>query len=128
MQTVTAQANNTRRQVCTILGWKYAQHSQFMYERGLAYLQWYLPTLEHSRDKLERSQLFWNWWKNCWLLRDQVFASNLTAYPLKVDSTLRIYRETHNSRELLLEGLRPPKYITECLVSKPQLKEVVYEE
>lgn len=127
--TATAQptANQVRRQVCTLLGWTYDQYAEFIYERGIAYLHWYLPALEEQRNKLERSKLYWNWWKNSWMLRDEVFAYNLTVFPLKLANMERIYRETHNSRELLLEGLQPPKCVTQYLFFEPKLKEVVYE-
>lgn len=123
----TATANQTRREVCKILGWNYQEYADFIYERGIAYLQWYLPAMAEHRDKLERSQLYWNWWKNLWKVRDDVFVYNMTSFPLKKENTLKIYRETHNAKEILLDGIRPPKYVTEVLFNEPQLKEVVYE-
>ena len=128
----TTTANQTRRQVCQILGWNYTQYGAFIYERGIAYLQWYLPDLEQQRDQLERSQLFWNWWKNSWKIRDDVFIADIkrmnitNGFLVAQRVNLEIYKGLHCANSLVVEGLKAPKCVIEILFIEPKLKEVVY--
>jgi hypothetical protein len=56
-----------------VLDWSELEYGTFQYECGLAYLRHYITHDKWGQDMLQRSQMFWNWWKNQWATRDQAF-------------------------------------------------------
>jgi hypothetical protein len=114
------------QQVASILSWREGALAEFKYQQGIAFLMWYLPCNEQSRNTLERSKLYWNWWKYCWQIRDEAFVVNGIE---NIDHHHRqsIYIELHNARLLMIEGLRPGEVVTKVLFNKPDFnkKEVL---
>lgn len=67
-----AAAQNAKLQVMEIVGIDELTYGLLQFETGIAYLSVLLcdPCYEQM---LQRSRMFWNWWKNHWLLRDEQF-------------------------------------------------------
>ena len=82
---------------------KEQDYCNMQYETGL---QW----LEHKKANwvFEDSKLFWNWWKNQWVMRDKVFLSDFGH--LSEKHTLRLL---YNRRNMLakLVDIYPPSVI-----------------
>lgn len=64
-------ADDCKKQICLLLGWTDMQHAEYLYQHGISYLYWYLPTDAYGRDQLERSKLYWNWFKYQWMIHDE---------------------------------------------------------
>lgn len=72
-ETAIAKAGTVKEQVCKILHWSELEYANYQYEQGLAYLQAYIPRDPQGIQELESSRIFWNWWKNQWVIRDETF-------------------------------------------------------
>ena len=68
------EADKLKATICRLLKRTELEYCEYQYQTGLSYLQWYLPTDEYARYQLERSQLFWAWFKNQWAAHDFEFA------------------------------------------------------
>lgn len=62
----------TQNLICALIKWTPARYSEFMFEMGLKYLD----RLFHDEklcSMLATRKEFWNWWKNLWYQREEVF-------------------------------------------------------
>ena len=98
-----AEALFVKRQVENALGWTEMQYCEFQYKCGCAYLQNYIPNDPDGIDMLIREKLFWNWWKNRWIERDQQFL--LIQFEVG-DDMLYDYASMHSPVELA-KSIRP---------------------
>lgn len=92
--------------VCAWLHWDEMEYSTFQYESGLAYLRHYIPQDKWGQDMLQRSRLFWNWWKNQWSHRDASFCDGETEAHLNkitVKNLRRLYYHMHDAAALASE-------------------------
>lgn len=109
--TRTEGATRLKYAVAKRLRWSEMDFAQYQYEQGIAYLRAYLTTSppnplsgregeEWSISLIERSRIFWSWWKNHWTNRDQAFIdfTNNTAY--NIDTLREIYYEMHDANVL----------------------------
>lgn len=95
-----------KRTVCKWLQWDEMQYATFQYECGLAYLRHYINQDPWGQDMLQRSRLFWNWWKNQWSSRDASFCDQETeegVRALGVDNLRRLYLHLHDAAHLASE-------------------------
>lgn len=101
------QSASLMKHVLKMLGWTMQQYADFKYERGIAYIRWYVPAQDQVAKELMHSRLFWNWWKNCWDLRDEVFVANC-GYDRNLSDAQAIvlYKHLHDARALATE-IRP---------------------
>lgn len=90
------------KRICTALGWTDEEYSTCMYEMGLTYLQEYTQQDAEAIKEIENSQIYWNWWKNQWSLRDDQFVQAL-EYTLKQDTLRIMYAGLHNPYALARE-------------------------
>lgn len=92
--------------VIKLLQWTELEYAQFQYESGLAYLRHYIPTDKWGQDMLQRSKLFWNWWKNQWLLREEGFyymENEVQMDKISTDNLRRLYCHLHDAATLASE-------------------------
>lgn len=88
-----------QQKITQVLGWTDMEHSQYIYDCGLAYLHVIITGDDQAIAAMERSRIFWNWWKNHWQQRDAEFL--LTADMAAPSQRLRMsYRMLHNARKL----------------------------
>jgi hypothetical protein len=105
------QSVSLMNQVLNLLNWTVQDYADFKYQRGIAYLRWYLPANDRAIRQLMRNRLFWNWWKNCWDTRDEVFITECTTHSLVSRNALvQLYKMLHDSRELATE-IKPAKSV-----------------
>jgi len=65
-------ADITMEAVCGILHIAHETYTEKQYNAGLAYLREVLNDA-YMEDQMQRSTMFWKWWKNEWHQRDEVF-------------------------------------------------------
>ena len=81
-------AINLKDQVCELLNW--------------SELQYYIHRDPDGIDLLSANRIFWNWWKNRWLDRDEQFCNPGT--PMLTPATrLKMYSLIHNPEFLAKE-------------------------
>lgn len=94
-----------KQRVIQLLGWDELRYAEMQYRTGRQYLQSYIPNDPDGIDALERSRIFWAWWKNQWLIRDTAFLNTDIAKVSRL-SALRIYEYMHNA-EALVHAIYP---------------------
>jgi len=95
-------ASFLKDQVCALLEWTALQYAENQYHTGLQYLQHYIPRDPDGIDQLASNRIFWNWWKNRWLDRDEQFCNEGTP-TLTMATRLKIYSLLHNAEYLARE-------------------------
>jgi len=100
-----------KQQVCALLDWDDEQYATFQYEMGLAYLQEYIPNDAHGADQLTRSKVYWRWWTNLWMQRDEIFLNEVQDN-WSLEDRLYIYLDSNNP-SLLVGTTRPNAVVME---------------
>jgi hypothetical protein len=100
-QHIKTQMQTTKQQVISLLRWSEDQYASFQYKMGKQYLQSYISKDPAGIDMLVGSRIFWNWWKNQWMLRDIEFIQigATTEYFDKAGDG--IYRLIHSPEKLI---------------------------
>jgi hypothetical protein len=99
-------AATLKERVCQLLQWNEQQYAEFQYEAGLEYMQLYTLDDKVACNVLERSKIFWNWWKNAWANRDEVFFGYQNLGLINASTIEKMYMQLHDALALA-EELRP---------------------
>lgn len=79
--------------------WTEQQYVQMVYDCGLAYLQNVIGNQnEEVLSYVRKSEVFWNWWKMNWEMRDAEFIEQLPELNLWEEEDE--YKNIHNPRTL----------------------------
>jgi hypothetical protein len=90
----------TQQKVCAILQWQQEQHSQMVYDCGLAWLQQYLPhESQYMMHCITGSRIFWNWWRLHWNYRDEAFVSHYFGL-VRLRCAEQLYKQIHDPATL----------------------------
>lgn len=93
--------------ICEILKCTPEQYAEFQYQSGLRYLKAYLPGDEEAAEMLSRCRIFWNWWRNHWTNRDEMFLCLHQENPLRDRQIiLQLYLQ-YNSGKMLADSIHP---------------------
>ena len=94
--------------VCHLFGWSEGHYAEYQYAKGLRYIELYFKSRngEDLLSRVEQSRTFWNWWKNCWLNREEVYLNDVFKTQLSRQLLKDIYIALH-SPEILAEELMP---------------------
>ncbi|MFT3750932.1 MAG: hypothetical protein QM768_21640 [Agriterribacter sp.] len=92
------------------LGYKYHAISRMQYETGEAFLAAYFKDEPVMCSLMSRDRIFWNWWRNEWHERHEVFLDDVEMSACSVAYQRLVYQEA-NSVERLLTILRPPRIV-----------------
>ncbi len=106
-----------KSQVCKLLQWDEMKYAEYQYKAGIAYLLWYLPCDEKARQQLERSKLYWNWFKTCWTEHDYAYVTSEGIDKLCLHERLRIYEALHCPRALAVE-ITPNRIVLDSIKKK----------
>lgn len=98
--------------VMKLLKWSEMDFAEFQYESGLTYLKAYLPKDVYGQEALAASKIFWNWWKNQWANRDEVFYLDVTDTEISLLNRVRLYRALHDGYNLTKE-IHPHRVVME---------------
>lgn len=97
-------ADRLKAQVCAELRWTAEQYDDCWMDAGRVYLQTYLNGDAHSVETVAKSRIFWSWWKNHWLNRDETFLEFAVNTAFSVTDKRDNYEELHN-----------PKVLAQCI-------------
>jgi len=121
------QASRLKAAICSALNCTVEQYAQLVYAEGLKYLRYYLPDDKEGQNMINRSRVFWNWWKNHWATRDAEFKSLLERYPVNdAEIRLQLYLQ-YNDGKQLAENLHPQSVVMEESYSE-MISELLQEE
>lgn len=98
--------------VIDLLQWNAGFYALNMYNAGLQYLVHYIGKDETAIDQLTARSEFWNWWKNCWNIRDEVFITEWDGLEDSISTRdlQQLYADLHNPKILACE-IHPPKVV-----------------
>lgn len=93
-------AASLKRSVCQELRWTDLEYANYQYEQGHAYLMEYLQRDAYCVRVMERSRIFWNWWKNHWTNRDEGFMEFVNNTTYSVAEMRDFYSDVHDAPTL----------------------------
>ena len=96
-------ADRLKRRVCSLLQWSDMEFAEFQYKTGIAYLHWYLPCDDYGRNQLERSKLYWNWFKMQWSEHDMLFVEQEGIKDISPRICFGMYEHLHCPRALAID-------------------------
>ena len=100
-------ASALKQTVCGLLNWTEMQYAEYVYNTGLEYLKEYLCGDMHAISILERSPIFWAWWKNHFTNRDEKFVMLNRTTPIHSrEICLQLY-EHYNEPAMLADSIHP---------------------
>lgn len=104
VQVHAVRADFLKHTVSDLLGWTEFEYCEYQYQMGIAYLMWYLPCDERSRRKLERSRMYWNWYKNQWAIYDEsLLTYKLSLNQCPIPHMREVYRDLHCPHKMAVE-------------------------
>jgi hypothetical protein len=111
----TAQAYNisaatTQEKVLALLEWTEQEFCDFRYKNGIAYLHWYAPVNENHRFVMERSRMFWRWFRCVCNTIDFEFINNPDVLNLSVTLRRSLYTSFHCPR-LVAKDIKPNQVV-----------------
>lgn len=109
IQKVHSEMHYVQQRILQLLNWNADEYNQFIYERGLQYLQFYLSNDKEGQRMLEGQRLFWNWWKNNWHARNKAYLSEEVQH-VHIDIRIEMYMYLHDAKELSTE-IKPSKTV-----------------
>lgn len=102
--TVYQQAyDRLKKRICKQLQWDEMQYAEFQYKTGIAYLHWYLPCDDYGRKQLERSKLYWSWFKVQWNEHDMLFLETDGLDSISSKVIAGMYEFLHCPRALAID-------------------------
>ena len=107
-------AAETMRQICKQLRWTQEEYAGNIYNTGMSYLDYYLPADEHARRQLERSKMFWSWFRNMWATQDSVLLNDTTFEQMCLADRVEDYYNFHNP-QALAEECKPNKMVLQAI-------------
>lgn len=87
---------NVQQTVTGLLCWSHQKLNEFINECGIAYLVEIAPKYPQVTDQIARSEIFWNWWKGHWELRDQEFIETCDESPEAIIDVEQLYKDIHD--------------------------------
>lgn len=106
-ETQQERSERLKAAICDLLQCTPDQYSEFQYQSGLRYLREYLPGDPEAGEMLSRCRIFWNWWKNHWTNRDEMFLCLHQENPVRRrEIILQLYLQ-YNSGKMLADCIHP---------------------
>lgn len=99
-------ADSLKRKVCAELRWTDLQYNEYQFQQGHDYLMAYLKADAYSVRVMERTRIFWSWWRNHWTNRDEGFMEFVTNTTYSVAEMREFYGDVHDAH-LLAECIYP---------------------
>ncbi|MES1223353.1 MAG: hypothetical protein ABUT20_48105, partial [Bacteroidota bacterium] len=87
-------AADTKTRIMRLLQWNELQYAEFQFAQGLKYLDRYIPGDAAGIEMLQRNKLFWSWWKNHWMQRDNQFIK--AKHKDSLVRMVQLYKYTHS--------------------------------
>lgn len=90
--------------VTGLLSWTDKRLNEFIYDCGLTYLVEIAPKYPQVVTQIAKSEIFWNWWKGHWELRDQEFIETCDESPEAIIDVEQLYKDIHDPA-ILAKGM-----------------------
>ena len=102
-----------KRAVMQALCWTEENYAYMQYNSGLHYLALYLDGYPEAIDMLLRSRLWWAWWRNRWVERDEQWLRNMPQprHLYSNESRVSDYYSCHDATTLV-HTMRTPRPLT----------------
>lgn len=101
IEKIKQQAQSLKQQICQLLSWDELSFAEYQYETGIKYLRYYIPTDKWGQAMLIRDKIFWNWWKNQWVKRDEEFIDD--NFSGEYNAMRACYKSYHDAEALARE-------------------------
>lgn len=89
--------------VMNLLHWTELEYGAFKYQIGLSYLKQYTKD-EQAICRLERTKVFWNWWKIHWTIREEQWLLDYQKLQqISLRYRLKSYKSQHDPGGLAQE-------------------------
>ena len=95
--------------ICQLLQWTAEEYANNILNNGITYLATYCGSDKYSARTLKGSAIYWKWWRNLWLIRDEVFINSGLQF-ISLSSRREIYAALHQPKILACE-IYPPSII-----------------
>lgn len=100
-------AERLKADICRLLKCTPEQYAEFQYQSGLRYLKEYLPGDAEAGEMLSRCRVFWQWWRNHWTNRDEMFLCLHQENPVRGrEVIIKLYLQ-YNSGKMLADCIHP---------------------
>lgn len=103
------QTEKLQEQVIDLLGWSELAYCEFQYHSGIEFIEAYIGKDSPYGMVLERSRVFWNWWKNQWTLRNEQFVREVGKIGKRFD--VDYWYKTMNSGSSLASYHHPHRRV-----------------
>lgn len=115
MKKTTTTNTNSRKEraeglikaVCKLLDWPEMKYKEYVYNTGVAYLRIYLDGDNYAIGVLETKTIFWQWWKNHFMKRDENFLLLHKNLPIRDLEIRRQLYEHYNEPAMLAANIHP---------------------
>lgn len=97
----------TKPAVMALLDIDDMEYNLIQYEQGVNYLHTYLKGDEWGIGVMERSAIFWAWWKNHWANRDEQFLGINHNSPVHTVAEARKLYAQFNKGSMLAQNIHP---------------------
>jgi hypothetical protein len=94
------QPNFTTKEMALLLNCSTDKLHQMMYKYGLLYLLYCLPYDYRARGILERSAVYWGWFKNQWYIHDQALLNDWEFFTYTIVERRRYYKILHEPQAM----------------------------
>jgi hypothetical protein len=102
-----SKAESLKRGICDLLKWTEMEYAEFVWNCGVDYLNAYLKGDQHAIGILERNRIFWAWWRNHFMNRDENFLLLHRSIPqARLDIRVQLYVH-YNDATALAESIHP---------------------
>ncbi len=78
VQAAAIKKETLQQLICNRIGWPIEQYNHFQFEAGVQFVEDQLRSLQELDIKvITRSAMFWGWWRNQWMTRDESLYTTL---------------------------------------------------
>ena len=85
--------------ICQCLKWTELEYCTYQYEQGLRYLELAVPS--GAVRLFEEDKVFWTWWRNQGMMRDEVFESSMFNDRVSLNYKRLVYVGIHDGEKLV---------------------------
>jgi hypothetical protein len=110
-------AKRLKFKICLLLEWSLMEYAEYQQQTGISYLYWYLPCDDLGRDQLERSKLYWNWYKTQWQGFDMAFVEQPDLDHIGLTIKREMYKSLHCPHAMAAE-IKPNNVVLSELKKK----------
>lgn len=101
-----------------LLQWDEEQYAAFKTRSAGNFLQLYMPHYPALIDELKETRIFWAWWCNQWLLRDEALLLHTCFVMCSINDRINQYKLLHSPENLISKMVVDSVIFTNTSISK----------